>query len=148
MSVIRVPTEQVRAVWPLAEEFVVSGLEGHPWTNAEDALLLLANNMATLFLVTERDEVLGAVVMEVVQYPRHRVAREFVVGGKRGGFLEHSEAVHETVVEWALGLGCDGIEARGRPGWEQRARANGYQSLNARMYWRALDVGRRRIDSQ
>lgn len=142
--VTQIPSESIPKVWPLASKYIEAGLEDHPWMRADDVFLLLCSNMATLFLIAGESEVLGAVVMEVIQYPRHRVANEFVAGGERGRLAEHFEEVHAVLARWATDMGCTGMGALGRPGWEKWGRGFGYQSKPARVYWRLLDVGRRR----
>ena len=57
----------------------------------------------------------AAIITEIVQYPRLRACRYFLVGGKMADVL----AMQPAIEAWARGHGCTRMCAIGRPGWRR-----------------------------
>lgn len=106
---------------------------------AEDVFLSLMAGKAALFLAVEDGQILGFAVMEVITYPRRKVANVLAAAGHRG-FL--SVAVHELYLElekWAIEQDADTFAVMGRPGWLKYAKQHeGAQSLSIVTSWKRL----------
>lgn len=55
----------------------------------------------------------GALVTEILKYPRQRVCNVFLGGGD----LEQLKAMVASVEAWAKVQGCGAVTVLGRPGW-------------------------------
>src|SRR5690606_12735756 len=121
----RVPTHLVNDLWPALESLCEKAMGCHPFMEAEDVRLALLADRALLFLVTQDSQILGFAVMEVVTYPRRRVANVLAAAGHKG-FL--SVLLHDLLPEcekWAVEQGADTFAVMGRPGWLKYAKARG-----------------------
>jgi len=106
----------------MIEHHVAAAMEHHPFMDSEDLLTVLMYGNARLFVVTRDGAFLGFAIMEVVEYPRRKVANVIAAGGERG-FL--SVAVHEllpVLQAWGLEQGADTFALIGRPGWVRALR--------------------------
>jgi hypothetical protein len=140
-----VSTQLVPELWPIIEPHVKRACDHHPFMESQDVLDLLYRGLLTLFVATGDGKVTGFAVMEVVQYPRRKVANVLAAGGEHG-FL--SVAVHEllpVLKAWAVEQGADTFALTGRPGWVRMLKKLGFESVTHITMWAHLDVeGRRR----
>lgn len=67
----------------------------------------------------------GALVTEVLTYPRKRVVNVFLGGGDMGELT----AMHEKIIEWAKGQGCTAARLSGRDGWRRAFAPLGWTPL-------------------
>jgi hypothetical protein len=143
--IYRAPAELVSDLWPAIELHVERAMEHHPFMEADDVLLLLQQGTLQLFVSTDDRKVAGFAVMEVIQYPRRKVANVLACGGEHG-FL--SVAVHEllpVLKAWAAERGADTFALSGRPGWVRALKSKGFSSVAHITMWADLNVeGRRR----
>jgi hypothetical protein len=58
----------------------------------------------------------SVIVTEIVDYPKRAVCRIWLAGGDMDELVE----AEKSIVEWAKGHGCDGMEIIGRKGWERQ----------------------------
>jgi len=146
----RVPTHLVPDLWPALESFVAGAMDHHPFMEAQDIRLILLAGGAQLFIVTgEGRKVQGFAAMEVVQYPRRRVANILASGGNEG-FT--SVAVHDLLPQpkqWAQEQHADTLAILGaRPGWLKLLQSEGGNAKKFALWWAELgDVqGRRQLE--
>jgi hypothetical protein len=134
-----VPTELVPDLWPLIEHHVKRACVYHPFMDSGDVLDLLYRGLLRLFVDTRDQKVTGFAVMEVVTYPRRKVANVLCAGGEHG-FL--SVAVHEllpVLKAWAVEQGADSFALTGRPGWVRALRSQGFEVATHVTMWANLD---------
>jgi len=145
----RVPSSLVPDLWPALEAFVVGAMDHHPFMDAQDIRLILLAGGAQLFIVTDGRMVQGFAAMEVVQYPRRRVANILASGGNEG-FT--SVAVHKPLPQlrqWAQEQHADALAILGaRPGWLKLLQDEGGNAKKFVLWWAELgDVqGRRQLE--
>jgi len=72
----------------------------------------------------------SAVLFEIVQFPRKRIAFVFLAGGS----LQEIEQMIPAMEAWARSIGCDRAEFSGRAGWTRSFLSKaGYQQRNVAM---------------
>ena len=112
-------TEYVYQFWPIIgpmlERSVASGVND---CTAEQMKMSLAHGKELLFVVTEDEEIIGAFVVNIINYPNHRVAQTTAMGGK-GLFDENTVKEYE---DWCRSQGCTKIRA-----WAKDAQARLYR---------------------
>jgi hypothetical protein len=146
----QVPAELVDDLWPAIEEHVTAACEFHPFLEAQDVLLLVHSGHATLFVSIDGGAVQGFGAMEMIEYPRRKVANVIACGGEHG-FL--GVAVHEllpVLKRWGHEQGADTFAILGaRPGWLRALRHEGGESASFVTWWARLGnvQGRRQIDA-
>jgi hypothetical protein len=112
-----VPTDFVPDLWPAIEKHAEAACEYHPFMDALDLARIIMKGNARLFVAFEGEKVQGFAAMEVVQYPRRKVANVLAAGGDKG-FL--SVAILEMLPilkQWGREQGADTFAISGRPGW-------------------------------
>ena len=67
-----------------------------------------------LWLAMEDEEILAAMVSQIVSYPRKRILRIIAIGG---GQMDRWLPFLPGLEEWALENGATALEAWGRKGW-------------------------------
>lgn len=83
MKVELVPLSTVHAVWPLAEDFIKSGLEwGEDDYTIDQAKAFVSRGDWMLLVAVEENSVLGAAVVHVYNMPNYRTAFVVSIGGK------------------------------------------------------------------
>lgn len=110
----------------------------HPFMEAEDVLLALMYGKAQLFLAVESGQILGFAVMEVITYPRRKVANVLAAAGHNGFLSALIDHVLPECEKWAVEQGADTFAVMGRPGWLKYAKARGAQSLSTVTSWKRL----------
>lgn len=145
MAIHLVPNRLVEDLWPAFEGHVKAALKHHPFIDADDLRNILYAGHGQLFVHVDEPKVTGFAVMEVVQYPRRKVASVLAAGGEQG-FL--SAAIHELLPElkkWGAQQGADTFAISGRPGWLRALRGEGFESVSHVTLWAHLDVEGRRF---
>jgi len=137
-----VPTNLVPDLWPAIEPHVRRALKYHPFMEPDDILESLLLGGLRLFVATKEGGILGFACMEVIQYPRRKVANVLCAGGEQG-FL--SVAVHDllpVLKSWAAEQDADTFALTGRPGWVRMLR--GFEAIAHITLWADLDEQGRR----
>jgi hypothetical protein len=132
-------------LWPLVQEHAAAAMEHHPFMDAADLLDQITTGHAQLFIVTAERAFVGFATMEVLQYPRCRVANVLAAGGNRGFLSVAVKDLFPMLEAWAREQGADTFAVHGRPGWLRVSKA--IEGSNRRTYgvaWRRLDHERRR----
>lgn len=143
VKVMPVPVKMVPAVFPtvvpLLAQTLTSGRLGVMGRLDTDDLfrLLLEVRVAPdgtqgtamqLFLAidTKREQVLGALVTEILDYPKKRVLSLAFLGGI--DMPRWADCIKDLEL-WAKDAGCHQVEIPGRHGWERVFRALGYRPI-------------------
>ncbi len=149
VSLYTVPARMVADLWPAIEPFALKACRYNPYVDADDLLTIFLAGRAQLFLATQGYSVLGFAAVEVVEYPRRKVANVFAAGGARGFLGVLAGPLLDLMQEWAAEQGADTFAATGRPGWMRFARRMGATELHYCVAWMRLDhgEGRRRTEN-
>lgn len=137
MNTYDVPALAVNELWPLAEPLLRDALKWHPYLSETGLLELLHTEKAQLVLFTAEDRVHVAMVMEIAQYPEHRVGNAIFLGGHKG-VLRFTDAIVAHAEKWSRARGCDMIGLEGRKGWQKVAARFGGSSRPLLAAWKAL----------
>jgi hypothetical protein len=112
-----VPAAAVPLLWPCARRFVERALdEGGGHLLAEDVLAALLRREMQLWVLRRDGSVVGALVTEIVRWPRRSVCR-LALAGAEDGLREEWLSWRGLIERWARAEGCDAMEIYGRPGW-------------------------------
>ncbi len=106
----------VTDVWPLARPHLEPSIAlSRGRYETDDVGILCARGFMQLWVATRDEKVIGAMVTELVNFPRKREARTVFAGGTdlRRWYRLASEAVED----WGRSWGCTALSAVGRPGW-------------------------------
>lgn len=122
MTLQIVPIEHLSAVWPKVESWIEDAIAEGPGDEGPlDVLIGLARGQ---YLLWWQPDVFAAVV-QVVQWPRQKVATVLYAGG---GDLEQIRAAFERFMDLSRASGVQVIRIQGRRGWE---RALGAQRISS-----------------
>ena len=118
--IIQVPPEDLHIIWNQVEPKIIKALDD--CYTAKDILDGLIQKRFQLFISWE-DKVESAVITEIAQYPRKRILRYFLAGGKN---LDNwLEPIQKEIEQFAKNNQCDAIEVAGRKGWSKKLK--GYE---------------------
>jgi hypothetical protein len=122
LSVEGVPAAAIGRVWPRVVPWIERALaEGLGHLDSADLRAALDRREMQLWVARRDDAVVAALVTEIVVYPRRKVCRFVLMGGKDGerdAWLPWLPVL-ET---WARAEGCDLVEIYGRPAWARLVR--------------------------
>jgi hypothetical protein len=104
----------------------------------EDVKEFCVDTKMQLWAVVRDDAIAGALVTEVVVYPRRKCLWIAFAGG--AGIHDCPE-ITDILADWAAMLGCTAIRAEGRRGW---VRAGGFEEMGTVM-WRPITTGKETI---
>lgn len=137
VEILPVAPEHVRRVWPLVDKYVESALV---YTNGaflpEDVAAMCERGTMQLWMAVRGDNVLAALVTEIVNYPRRRAVGVPFIGGKemRSWFRK---ALH-TIEAWSKEMGCDAMQGGARRGWGKLAKMEEVGCI----LWKNYDLGK------
>lgn len=126
MKIYEVPTQLVEELWPAASPLLARALKFHPYVDVAGLLKIILARRATLIVCVRDAEIVGAVVMEEVQYPSERVANVIAIAGKFGTYRAYKYAVADYLEAWSRARGCHKIGSVGRPGWRKALQQRGW----------------------
>lgn len=114
MRVEGVVREYIPMFWPLVEDYFAR-VEQDDFS-LEELRELAISRKAQLWLFCDGMQVIGAMLTEIIVFPRKKVLRPIIADGAKG--LRCAKATRDVVFEWAKAQGCVEVEVIGRPGWE------------------------------
>tara|TARA_R100001460_G_scaffold102156_2_gene146397 strand:- start:4551 stop:4943 length:393 start_codon:yes stop_codon:yes gene_type:complete len=111
--ITQVPKEDVIYIWDQIESYITKALDDS--YISRDVLDGIITNKFQLFISWNNKEVESAIVTEVADYPRKRVLRYVLAGGKN---LENwLIPIQKKIEEFAIKNHCQAVEVAGRKGW-------------------------------
>lgn len=129
MQVTLVPLEYTEWIWPKIEDYMKGAADyTYGRFNVEDIKSEYIKKQGTQQLwVAYEDEnnIYGAVVTEVSQYPRLRTLVMHFTGGK--DLPKWKDDMLKLLQQFAADNGCDVIESYGRGGWAKVFQNDGYK---------------------
>lgn len=136
--IVEIAPRVIHQAWRFAGPLLERAMAHHPFMDADDIRVIIERDQATLVLVLDEAKVRGALVLEVVQYPRCRVANLIAVAGEFGSLRKYSEEVESFLRTWSRDRGCDKLGALARRGWARHFAANAWQSRPYIAAWKSL----------
>lgn len=127
MDLHRVSTSTLPSAWPIAATLLKPCVELLSGEYAlEDVYAFVYKGLWQMWAVVEDpDRVFAVVVTEVVQYPRKQILRVVLLGGEH---IERWLDLFKYIEDWAMSVGCRGVEAWCRPGMSKQLRSLGFVS--------------------
>jgi hypothetical protein len=111
--IIKVPPEDIYTIWADVENLIEKALDD--CYKPQDILSGLMENKFQLFISWNDFKVESAIITEVAQYPRKKILRYFLAGGKN---LDNwLEPIQQKIEQFAKNNQCNAIEVAGRKGW-------------------------------
>ena len=116
-EVFYIPSDKAESIWPKIYPLLD---KCHRYSNGEletqDFLNMIVEEDMHLYVSIVDEVVIAAMLTEFVMYPRKKVMRIVAVGGRgMDKWMKFFPALEAS----ALSVGCTGLEAWGRKGWER-----------------------------
>lgn len=127
MEISIVPTEHVESVWPVIEKYM-EGAAVYTYgrfTAGDIKHELLHTPNRQLWIAFDGAHIYGAVVTQIIVYPRMRALVMHFIGGDEG--LKWKAPMLEMLRRFARDNECSVVEAIGRPGWAKIFGSDGLQ---------------------
>ena len=103
-----VPPNYIHQVWDKVEPFfdraMIAGIDDY---NVDQLKMLLVDGKQSLFVFVEEEKIIGALAVELINFPNHRIAHTSAVGGK-GIFDENTIKQYE---DWCRAQNATKIRA-------------------------------------
>lgn len=126
MTLYEVPMHLVAEIWPGVRDLLERAMKYHAFMNSDDVLTIIREGRASLIVAVEDERIEGAVVMEIIAFPKIKVGWVMALAGKRGLYA-HMDQIMEWLESWCRQRGCSKISELGRPGWAKVAKRRGYE---------------------
>jgi hypothetical protein len=128
-----VPPALIDHMWPHVLGFLQPAIDRCKGLYAADDIKRFAGTGGMqLWIVVRGEAMQGAIVTEIVAYPRAAACWVAFVGGNG---LDGAPEIMDALADWARSQGCVGMRSEGRRGW---ARAAGFDEVGS-VLWR--DIG-------
>lgn len=127
MIVTAILPEHIEDIWHLVEEYL-DGAAKYTYGRfeVEDIKKNLLSQPQQLWVAYEHSgDVYGAVVTEIIAYPRMRALVMHFTGGTQ--LPKWKNEMLALLQQFAKDNNCDVIESFGRPGWEKVFKNDGYK---------------------
>lgn len=107
----------LHSYWPQLKEFIGDALaRAHDSMTLDDVLGLLIEGKSNLFGAFENHKPVGACTVEILQFPRTRIALIAQLGGHD---IERLLTLLPQLDMWVRDHECDTMRLLGRRGWER-----------------------------
>ncbi len=128
MEVSVVLSEHIELVWPKIEAYI-KGAADYTYNRftADDIKKDLSNRPQQLWIAYDEEKIYGAVVTEIIVYPRMTTLMMHFTGGEK--LPRWKQPMLKLLQRFAKDHGCSVIESYGRPGWEKVFRNDGYKEV-------------------
>ena len=121
MKFIKIQPQSIELIWPLVKDLVQKPIDFNLGEfNLEDVYNWLTNGYMHLWIIGNEEEILVAVVTEIVTYPRETRLRIVLAGGKKNNmnrwfdiFWDKDSEIHK----FAKKNNVKRFEVCGRDGW-------------------------------
>jgi hypothetical protein len=118
--------EHYNVIWPDIDTYMQGAAKyTYGRFNADDIKDGLSNKRQQLWIAFD-DSIKGAVITEIIQYPRMRTLIMHFTGGKE--LQTWKDPMLNTLQSYARDKGCNSIESYGRRGWEKVFKNDGFKS--------------------
>ena len=122
-----VPAEYVDTCWNKITDFIEKAAEyTYGRYSADNLYDMVKEGEHQLWVAYEDSEFKGTVLTNVMNYPKRKVLCMGFCGGEK--LEEWKDPMLELLRRFAKDMGCDSIEAFGRPGWAKVFKDDGYQA--------------------
>ena len=126
MEVSMVPAEYVDTCWAKIEPFVEKAAEyTYGRYSASNLYDMVKDGDHQLWVAYDGNDFKGTVLTNVMNYPQRRVLCMGFCGGIE--LKDWKTPMLDLLKRYAKDMGCDSIEAFGRPGWANVFKNDGYQ---------------------
>ena len=127
MEVSMVPAEYVDTCWAKIEPFVEKAA-GYTYGrySASNLYDMVKDGDYQLWVAYDGNDFKGTVLTNVMNYPQRRVLCMGFCGGIE--LKDWKTPMLDLLKRYAKDMGCDSIEAFGRPGWANVFKEDGYQT--------------------
>ncbi len=133
VEIILVPGPVVPEVWAETEPHLLPSIAlAHGCFEPHDVVVLCVAGAMQLWIAADGEEIIGATITEIVDFPRKRAARIVFAGGKN--LRRWYGLMDKAVDEWSRSWGCHAILAGGRRGWSRLAK----MEETGVLFWRDL----------
>ena len=117
VEIFEVPAQLAREVWEELHTPLVSAMRYHEGMDADDLLVLCESGHLTILVSAVDDEIKGAFITRLVQFPKKRGCELVAVAGKSGETRSWIDDMLKFLDDFAIRNGCDFIYGVGRKGW-------------------------------
>jgi hypothetical protein len=126
MEVSMVPAEYVDTCWAKIEPFIEKAAEyTYGRYSASNLYDMVKDGDHQLWVAYDGGDFKGTVLTNVMNYPQRRVLCMGFCGGIE--LKDWKTPMLDLLKRYAKDMGCDSIEAFGRPGWANVFKNDGYQ---------------------
>lgn len=126
IEVSLVPTQFVDSCWKDVEEFLNKAAKyTHGRYEVDDIYDSLKEYDHQLWVAIDTGKIVGAVVTNVVHYPKRKYLVMSFCGGNN--LKDWKDPMLKLLQRFAKDIGCDGIEATARQGWAKVFQNDGYK---------------------
>ena len=140
MEVSMVPTQYVHAVWPQVEEYLRGAAEyTHGRYEVDNILDAITDYDHTLWIAFDEVGIKGAVVTNIIHYPKKRFLCMSFCGGIE--LEKWKDPMLKLLQHFAYDNQCDGVEATARLGWAKIFKSDGHKPLWQTFELPAADAG-------
>jgi hypothetical protein len=127
IEVSMVPAEYVDTCWNKIEKFVQGAVEETEGRyTVENIYDMAKEGQHHLWVAYEGSDFKGFVTTIVNTYPQRKILLMSFCGGEE--FKSWKTPIISLLKRFAKDMGCDSIEAYGRPGWSKILKEEGYKS--------------------
>jgi hypothetical protein len=127
IEVSLVPAEYVNTCWDKIKSFMEKAADYTYGRFLESDLYDMAvHGNHQLWVAYEEESFKGAVLTNVINYPQKKVLCMGFCGGE--DLNKWKDPMLALLRRYAKDMGCDSIEAFGRPGWASIFKEDGYQA--------------------
>lgn len=127
MKMFLVPVGQVYTTLTALMPYLA---ESAKWTKGratvDDLLKFVVTGQMQLWVVMDKDTILGHTITEVKQYPQCKMLTIQYCAMQPGTLEAVEDHMQDLASRFARDAGCSGIEFIGRPGWRNTANKYGY----------------------
>ena len=128
IKVSHVPREHINDCWKEIEGYLKKCADyTYGRYKVEDIYLEICQYNHELWIAYDEDKIKGAVVTNLVIYPRKKCCSMTFCGGE--DFDKWKDIMLDLLKKWAKDNNCDSLEAVGRLGWTKIFKSDGHKPL-------------------